>query len=45
MTWIVRGYIAELIGESVNWASAVASTALVLASRLEGKLMRQDLSP
>jgi hypothetical protein len=44
MTWVVKGYIAEVMGFEVDWATAAASTALVLASRVEGELMRQDLS-
>jgi hypothetical protein len=43
MTWLVKGYIAEHMGYQVDWASAAASTSFVLASRLEGKLLRRDL--
>ena len=44
MTWVVKGYIAEQMGFQVDWASAVASTAVVQASRLEGDLLKRDLS-
>lgn len=45
MAWVVKGYIAEIMGFEVDWASAAASTALVLASRVEGELMRRELLP
>jgi hypothetical protein len=44
MTWVVKGYIAEVMGFEVDWAIVAASTALVIASRVEGELMRRDLS-
>jgi hypothetical protein len=44
MTWVVKGYIAEQMGFEVDWASAAASTAVVQASRLEGDLLKRDLS-
>jgi hypothetical protein len=44
MAWVVKGHIAEIMGFEVDWASAAASTALVLASRVEGELMRRELS-
>ena len=39
MVWIVKGYIADQMGLDVNWAIAAASTALILASRIEGELL------
>ena len=45
MAWVVKGYIEEQMGLDVDWASAVASTALILASRIEGELLRRDLLP
>jgi hypothetical protein len=44
MTWLVKGYIAEHMGYQIDWASVAASTSFVLASRLEGELLRRDLS-
>jgi hypothetical protein len=44
MAWVVKGYIAEQMGLSVNWASAAASTSFTLASRLEGELLKRDLA-
>jgi hypothetical protein len=44
MTWVVKGYIAEVMGFEVDWATTAASKALVHASRVEGELMRRDLS-
>jgi hypothetical protein len=44
MTWLVKGYIAQHMGFEVDWANAAASTSYVLASRMEGELLRCDLS-
>ena len=43
MAWLVKGYIAQLMGYDVDWASAAASTAQVLASRIEGELLKREL--
>ena len=44
MTWVVKGYITKVMGFKVDRATTAALTALVLASRVEGELMRWDLS-
>ena len=44
MAWVMKGYIAEQMGFEVDWASAAASTAVVQASRLEGELLKYNLS-
>lgn len=44
MAWVVKGSIAEGMGFEVDWASAAASTAVVQSSRLEGELLKRDLS-
>jgi hypothetical protein len=44
MAWMVKGYIAEQMGHSVDWASAAAATSNLVASRLEGDLLKRDLS-
>ena len=44
MAWVVKGYIAEQMGFEVDWASAAASTTVVQASRLEGELLKHNLS-
>jgi hypothetical protein len=41
---VVKGYIAKVMEFEVDWATAAASTALVLPSQVEGELMRRDLS-
>ena len=38
MAWLVKGYIAERMGLPVDWATAVASKSLTLASRLEREI-------
>jgi hypothetical protein len=45
MLWLVKGNIAEQMGFEVDWASAAASTAYVLACRLELDLLKRDLTP
>lgn len=45
MLWLVKGNIAEQMGLEVDWASAAASTAYVLACRLESDLLKRDLTP
>jgi hypothetical protein len=45
MLWLVKGNIAEKMGFEVDWASAAASTAYVLACRLESDLLKRDLTP
>jgi hypothetical protein len=44
MAWMVKGYIAEQMGHSVDWASAATATSNLVASRLEGDLLKRDLS-
>jgi hypothetical protein len=44
MAWVVKGYIAEQMGCTVDWASAASSTSFTLASRVEGDLIRRDLT-
>ena len=44
MAWVVKGYIAEQMGFEVDWASTAASTTVVQASRLEGELLKCNLS-
>jgi hypothetical protein len=45
MLWLVKGNIVEQMGFEVDWASAAASTAYVLACRLELDLLKRDLTP
>lgn len=44
MAWMVKGHIAEQMGHPVDWASAAAATSSLVASRLEGDLLKRDLS-
>jgi hypothetical protein len=44
MLWLVKGNIAEQMGFEVDWASAAASIAYVLACRLESDLLKCDLT-
>ena len=43
MTWIIKGFIAAHMGFEGDWATVEASTALLLASWLEGEILRRDL--
>ena len=45
MAWVVKRYFAERMSFLVDWTSVAASTAFVLASQLEGKILKHDLSP
>ena len=44
MAWVVKGNIAEQMGLKVDWASTTSSTLFTLASRVEGDLVRRDLT-
>ena len=44
MAWVVKGNIAKQMGLKVDWASAASSTSFTLASRVEGDLVRRDLT-
>jgi hypothetical protein len=44
MARMVKGYIAEQMGHSVDWASTADATSNLVASRLEGDLLKRDLS-
>ena len=44
MAWVVKRNIAEQMGLKVDWASAASSTLFTLASRVEGDLVRRDLT-
>jgi hypothetical protein len=44
MAWMVKGYIAEQIGHSIDWASTAAATFNLVVSRLEGDLLKCNLS-
>ena len=44
MAWVVKGNIAQQMGLKVDWASAALSTSFTLASRVEGDLVRRDLT-
>ena len=45
MAWVVKGYIAELMGCSIDWAGAAASTTHLQAGRVERDLLKQELCP
>ena len=42
--WVVKGFLAEHMEFEVDWANAAVSTTVLLASWLEGEILKQDLA-
>ena len=45
MLWLVKGNIVAQMDFEVDWASAAASTAYILACRLKSDLLKRNLTP
>jgi hypothetical protein len=41
---VVKGFLVEHMEFEVDWANAAVSTTVLLASQLEGEILKQDLA-